>query len=121
MISNDPVRPSISLTITGEVEKLVTIRPQRVRLTGPAGESINALVKIIPEKKYAFKILEAKAKKGENIAVSLKVEKGSDGTGYVLIIENLKQDKGRYADTILLKTTSTIRSTIKIPVFGNIT
>lgn len=39
------------------VEKLVTIRPQRVQLTGPAGEPINASVTIIPEKNMPFKIL----------------------------------------------------------------
>jgi len=54
VITNDPLNASISLTITGAVEKLVTIRPQRVRLTGPAEEPINASVDIIPEKKYAF-------------------------------------------------------------------
>jgi hypothetical protein len=120
-MTNDPLKPSISLTIMGGVEKLVTIRPQRVRLTGPAGEQISASVDIIPEKKYAFKIVEAKAKNGEHIAVSIKEEKRPEGTGYVLTIKNLKKDKGRYVDTILLKTTSTIRSTIQIRVFGQIT
>jgi hypothetical protein len=35
-------------------------------------------------------------------------------------VENLKQNKGRYMDTIFLKTTSKIQPTIKIPVYGNI-
>jgi hypothetical protein len=121
VITNDPQAPRISLTIKGAVEKFVTIRPKRVRLSGPAGDPINASVDIIPEKKYAFKIVEARAKNGEYIAVSIKEEKRPEGTGYVLTVQNLKKDKGRYVDTILLKTTSTIRSTIQIRVFGQIT
>jgi len=120
-MTNDPLTPSIKLTIMGAVEKLVTIRPKRVRLRGPAGEPINASVDIIPEKKYAFKIVEAKPRNGKYIAVSIKEEKRPEGIGYVLTIKNLKKDRGRYVDTILLKTTSTIRSTIQIRVFGQIT
>jgi len=120
VITNDPLKPSINLSIMGAVEKLVTIRPKRVRLSGPAGEPINASVDIIPEKKYAFEIVEAKAKNGEYIAVSIKEEQRPGGIGYVLTIQNLKKDRGRYMDTIVLKTTSTIRSTIRIRVFGQI-
>ncbi len=119
--TNDPVKPTLNLTITGEVEKLVTITPQKVWLAGPAGQPLNASVNIIPEKKYAFKIVEAKAKNGEHITVSIKEEKSAEGTGYVLTVENLKKDRGRYVDTILLKTTSEIRPTIQIRVIGQIT
>ena len=120
-MTNDPVKPRLSLTIAGEVEKLVTISSQRVRLLGPAGQQINASVIIIPEKKYAFKVIEAKAKNGKYIAVSINEKKTIEGTGYVVTVQNLKKDKGRYVDTILLKTTSEIRPTIQIRVIGNIT
>ncbi len=39
---------------------------------------------------------------------------------YVLIVENLKNDKGRYFDTIKLTTDSKIRPEIKIYVYGYI-
>jgi hypothetical protein len=120
-MTNDPVKPRLSLTIAGEVEKLVTISSQRVRLMGPAGKQINASVIIIPEKRYAFKVIEAKAKSGKYIAVSINEKKTPEGTGYVVTVQNLKKDKGRYVDTILLKTTSEIRPTIQIRVIGNIT
>ena len=119
--TNDPVKPKLSLTITGKVEKLVSISSQRVRLIGPAGQQINASVIIIPEKKYAFKIIEAKAKNGKHISFSINEKKTIDGTGYVVTVQNLKKDKGRYVDTILLETTSEIRPTIQIRVIGNIT
>jgi len=119
-MTNDPVKPKHGLTITGKVENIATISPSRVRFSGPAGQPLTASVNIIPEQKYAFKIIEAKAKKGEHIAVSLMEEEKSEGTAYVLTVDNLKKDKGRYVDTILLKTTSKIQPTIKIPVSGKI-
>jgi hypothetical protein len=121
VMTNDPVKSKLSLTITGEVEKLVTISSQRVRLIGPAGQQINASVIIIPEKRYAFKIIEAKAKDGKHIAVLIDEKKTPEGTGYVVTVQNLKKEKGRYVDTILLKTTSEFRPTIQIRVIGNIT
>jgi hypothetical protein len=119
-MTNDPVKPRLRLTIAGEVEKLLSISSQRVRLVGVAGQKINASVIIIPEKKYAFEIIEAKAKNGKHIAVSINEKKTIEGTGYVVTVQNLKKDKGRYVDTILLKTTSEIRPTIQIRVVGNI-
>ena len=109
------------MIITGKVEKIATISPKRIRFSGPAGQPFTASVNIIPEQKYAFKIIEAKAKKGEYIAVSLMEDKKSEGTVYVLTVDNLKKDKGRYVDTIFLKTTSKIQPTIKIPVSGMLT
>ncbi len=120
VMTNDPVKPRLNLTIAGKVENIVTISPQRVRFSGAVGQLLNASVNIIPEKKYPFKIIEAKAKKGEHIVISIREEKTPEGAGYVLTVENLKKDKGRYVDTILLKTTSKIQPTIKIPVSGNI-
>ena len=39
----------------------------------------------------------------------------------MLTVENLKNEKGRYWDTIDVKTDSTIKPRITIHVFGNIT
>jgi hypothetical protein len=46
----------LGLTISGRVEKFVTISPKDVKLYGMAGNPIKATVQIIPEKKYAFRI-----------------------------------------------------------------
>jgi len=90
-------------------------------LIGTVGQSVNVSVEIIPEKKYAFKIIEAKAKKGVHIAVSIREKKPTEGTGFVMTVQNLKTDKGQYVDTIVVKTTSEIKPTIQIQVFGKIT
>ena len=108
----------MGLTISGRVEKFVTISPREVRLYGLAGNPIKATVQIIPEKKYAFRILEARAKYGKDIDIKLEQEKGSQTGTYVLLIENKKTVKGRYFDTVYLKTDSKIQPQINVNVFG---
>jgi hypothetical protein len=106
--------------VTGDVEKLVTITPPMVRLEGPAGQPIEEVVTIIPGVKYPFKIIEAKARSGKRIRYSLSEVKGPNGPQYELTVKNIKSGKGRYIDTILLKTTSKKRPVININVYGDI-
>jgi len=108
------------LTIMGNVEQFADIVPKRVVLRGFAGHSINAKVKIIPKDKYPFTIKTAKATHPKNIALTLEKTTSSEKMEYVLTVENLKKTKGRYVDTIKLKTDSKIRPEIKIHVIGNI-
>ena len=88
---------------------------------GAIEKQIKISVKIIPEEKYPFKIVEAKAKNGNFIKHTLEEVVSSKGTEYLLNVENLKKEKGRYFDVIVLKTTSRIRPEINIGVFGDIT
>jgi hypothetical protein len=108
------------LTISGRVEKFVTVSPKEVRLYGEAGNPIKATVEIIPEKKYAFRILEARAKYGKDIEFKVQEKKGSQTGAYVLMVENKKTAKGRYWDTVYLKTDSKIQPQINVNVFGYI-
>jgi len=110
----------MDLIISGQVEKFVTIRPRHVNLRGYSGDIIKASVSLIPEKKYPFKIQKVSAKDGSNIKFQLKeVELSANGT-YELTVENLKQDTGRYFDTIILETDSAIRPQLKVRVYGNL-
>jgi hypothetical protein len=106
------------LTISGRVEKIVTISPREVRLNGLAGNPIKATVRIIPEKKYAFHILEARAKYGKHIDFKLQEGKDSQTGTYLLMIENKTTVRGRYSDTVYLKTDSKFQPQITINVFG---
>lgn len=110
----------MDLVISGQVEKFVTIRPQHINLRGYAGDSVKALVSIIPEKKYPFKILNASAKDGSNIKFELEEAKLSADGAYALKVENLKQDTGRFYDTIILETDSKIQPQISVRVYGNL-
>jgi hypothetical protein len=121
VITNDPNQERASLTISGPVKLFANIQPKRVRLGGQAGQELKATVRITPAKEYPFRITDAKAGSGENILYQLTEEPTSGGVTYLLAIENLKTEPGRYADTIFLKTDHALKPELKINVFGNIT
>ncbi len=116
--TNDRSRPRQDLVISGPVEKFATIRPQHISLRGYAGDAIKSKVTIIPEKKYAFRILNARAINGDNINIKLDEVKKSGGQAYELNVENLKNETGRYYDTIILTTDSQIRPELSVRVYG---
>ena len=116
--TNDINHPRQNLVISGPVEKFATIRPQHVSLRGFAGDPIKGQVSIIPEKKYPFKIIEARSKDGKNIHFQLDEVKNSKGQAYKLKVENLREKTGRYYDTIILKTDSKIRPELNVRVYG---
>ena len=99
----------------------MTLTPASVRLTGTPDSTIKAQVRIIPEEKYFFTILEVTVKKGVHIRHGLEKISSSQGkTGYLLTVENLRKETGRYFDTIILKTDSRQRPEIPISVYGHI-
>lgn len=118
--TNDKNRSQMDLVISGAVEKFVTIQPRNINLSGYAGDSVKALVSIIPEKKYPFKILKASAKDGSNIKFELEETELSANGAYKLKVENLKQDPGRFYDTIILETDSKIQPQLSVRVYGNL-
>ena len=118
--TNDQQHKTLKLSISGDVEKFVTVTPKRVSLKAMTGEQVNATVSIVPEKKHLFKILNLRVKDGKNISYSLKEKKYSDVSGYMLTIDNLKTDLGAYHDVIYLKTDSNIQPEIQIKIYGNI-
>lgn len=121
MVKTNSVKHSaLYLTITGKVEQFVDIVPKRVVLRGFSGDSIHATVKIIPKDKYPFTIKKVRSIHPKNIAFTLEKTKSSEKMEYALTVKNLKKTKGRYVDTIKLKTDSKIRPEIKIHVIGNI-
>jgi len=116
--TNDKSHPQQDLVISGLVEKFTTIRPRHVSLRGYAGDSIKSKVTIIPVKKYPFKILDARAQKGENINIVLAEVKKSSGQAWELKVENLRKKTGRYYDTIILTTDSIVRPQLNVRVYG---
>jgi hypothetical protein len=108
------------LTMMGHVEQFVDIVPKRAVLNGYAGSPIKTTVKIIPNDKYPFTIKKTRTSHTKNIAFTIDETKGSEKKEYVLTVENLHKTKGRYVDTIKLRTDSKVRPEIKIYVIGNI-
>ena len=87
---------------------------------GLAENRISEIVKIIPEKKYPFKIVGHNLRFGSNIGYEIEQVERSEGIEYVLTVENLKKEKGNYYDIISLKTDSNIQPLIHIRVDGYI-
>ena len=118
--TNDKKNPRLKLSIIGEVEKFVTIRPNQVRLHGVTGQEIKRKVTIIPTPKYPFKIIKARVRDGKDISYQLSEEKSENGQKYALTVENKRMEKGSYFDIITLETDSKIRPTLSVRVYGDI-
>lgn len=118
--TNDPENPNHVLTMAGAVESFATVKPSYLRLYGNVGQKVTGRVSIVPSEKYAFKIVEAKPVKGENISVSLEEKPEKGKTGYVLTIDNLLEQEGRYYDSVQIKTDSKIQPMLTVKVYGNI-
>ncbi|NNG00326.1 MAG: hypothetical protein HKM93_13150 [Desulfobacteraceae bacterium] len=118
--TNDPTRKTHVLTITGMVDAFAEIQPKHARLFGAAGKVAKVDVVIKPGKKNPFKILNVRAQSGTHIKYTLSEPGSADDNVYVLTIENIKKDKGRYSDTILLTTDSELNKELRVPVFGNV-
>jgi hypothetical protein len=120
LFTNDEKNPRLQLTISGSVDRFVTIKPNRVKLRGVAGDEIKRKVTITPEKKYPFKIVKVSAKNGKDIHFELSEEKGEQGPVYALLIENKRLEQGRYFDMITLETDSEIQPRLNIRVYGDL-
>jgi hypothetical protein len=120
VMTTDPQKPVSQLTISGPVKNFATITPSNVRLYGKVGEPVKETVRIVPENSYPFKILETKAQIGRDIRYELTSVQQAPGGAYLLTVENLKQETGRYYDTIFLVTDSRVKPKISIQVYGKI-
>ncbi len=115
-----PKQPNFTLEITGYIEKFANITPGKLILRGNAGEPVSGSVTIAPDPKFPFRVLETKAKNGTDIQVKIEDKQENNTTIYILTVENLKKDPGRYYDVILLKTDSLIKPEIQLSVYGQI-
>lgn len=112
-------QPNIAIEISGNVEKFANITPNKLILRGNAGEPIIGTVTVSPDR-YPFRILEAKTKNGADIQARIEEKQENNTTTYIVTVENLKKDPGRYYDVIMLKTDSPIRPEIQLSVYGQI-
>lgn len=84
------------------------------------GEEITGTATIFPAKKYPFKILDATITQGNDISFRWKAFENNKGAGYLLTATNLKKEKGRYYNRIVLKTDSSVLPEIPVLIYGNI-
>ena len=113
-------QPNVTIEIAGNVEKFANITPNKLILRGNAGEPIIGSVTVSPDPKYPFKILETKSKNGTDIQARSEEKHENNVITYIVTVENLKKDPGRYYDVITLKTNSPIKPEIQLSVYGQV-
>ncbi|MDQ1334206.1 MAG: hypothetical protein QG552_1156 [Thermodesulfobacteriota bacterium] len=121
--TTNKVQNEIVIPVWGNITapQIAAIKPRNVALNGRAGTPIKGTVTIVPRDNYTFSITEAKAQSGTYIQWDIKETEESGKKTYALTVENLKKEKGRYYDTIFLKTDSANMPEIRISVSGLIT
>ncbi|PIE71754.1 MAG: hypothetical protein CSA22_01130 [Deltaproteobacteria bacterium] len=118
--SNDPDTPTSALKVGGRVETFATIAPKRVRLNGVLGEKVTTTVRISPRKEYPFTIKNIKALKGGNFTWTLDETDEKGQPVYTLSLEATGKKTGRFFDTLLIATDSSVKKELQLRVFGNI-
>lgn len=116
--TNDPQHKRVMLKISGKVERIVSIVPDRVIFTGRIGQPLSRIIKITPQPKYAFKVTGLSAMEGYNIQYHIAEKKMDGKTVYLLTVKNVKNSPGRYFDRIYVKTDNKVVGTIPIMVSG---
>ncbi|MFH1153905.1 MAG: DUF1573 domain-containing protein [Pseudomonadota bacterium] len=111
---DDPDTPFVALKLEGAVDTFATISPANVSLTGPPGTGTRTEVTIVPSPKYPFSIVGTSVKSKKNIACSL----ARSADRYVLTVQNLLEQPGRYFEIIVLTTDSPLQPELKIRVMG---
>ncbi len=91
-----------------------------VRFQGPPSKEMKQEVRIVPAKKYPFKITGSHARDGQNIRFEVKEATEEGRPVYLVEVENLKKDPGAYHDMIFLETDNKVRPELTVRVYGNI-
>jgi len=123
LFTTNKIQQEILIPVWGNISprQIVSVRPQHVVLNGPAGKPIKGTATIVPRDSDPFSITGAKAQSGTYIQWDLKQTEESGKKVYTLTVENLKKEKGRYHDTLFLKTDRIDLPEIRIGVSGHIT
>jgi hypothetical protein len=118
LITNAEHQRPLVLTVKGEVQSFARMEPQRVALRGRPGEPLAAEVRIVPRDEHPFEILGLAARRGGDLRFSISRQTLAGKQEYTVRIENLRQEKGRYADVVEVGTDSGIMPKLFIPVTG---
>jgi hypothetical protein len=120
VVSNDPKRPQLLLTVAGSVEVFADIHPERIILRGKSGQPMRQELVVKPRASYPFKVTEISAKNGVNIQYEMKEQETPEGKSYVVTVENTKTSPGKYYDTLFLSTDNPLKPKIPIHVYGTV-
>lgn len=115
--SNDPVSPSYTLTISGEIAEIISVSPKRINFGSVyIGGETNNTVTVTSDSHFEIeKITPSRT----FLQASIKAE---DENGYTINITSKENHEiGRFSGVISLETDNTLQPKVKIPLFGEIT
>jgi hypothetical protein len=116
VMTNDPKEPVVHLRIVGPVDRFATITPRTLSLRGVSGETLQGSVRIVPEERYPFKVLETYALDGK-LRVQLHPDVQDGRASYALRVENLRTEAGAYQDTVRVKTDHPLQPEMDVRVY----
>lgn len=111
--TNDPEQTVTDLIVAGTVERFAEVSPKTLMLSGRAGRQIERIVKILPSKKYSFRILGAVP---DDARIECFIDKPDDTGVYRLRVRTTGEQKGRFKYRLKITTDSSLRPEIDIPV-----
>lgn len=112
--SNDPKTGDVKLQLSGKVEVLAEITPDRIKLMGAPGEKLRKVVEIVPSEAHPFHIV-GEPQTGKDTYRCTLEERGGK---YILTAENLATEVVSYFDEVVLKTDLSEHPEIRIRVVG---
>lgn len=120
--TNSKETPVLSADISGFIQQIADIVPERILLRGKSNEKIITSIIITQKNNFPFDIISISPKWGnENVTAKLQRDNNTKIKQWILTVENLKQEKGSYWDVIYLETNKKEHGgVIKIPVSGDI-
>ena len=118
--SDDPNQLVREVAIAGMVEQIAEIQPKQVLMEGLQGEPLSAEVVIIPNPKYTFSIEGFETQEGRGLKCELKEPCAGGAERCVIKVESTQSEKGRFNDTIVVKTDNPFKPEILICVVRRI-
>ena len=115
--TDDPAKPSFSVTITGPVDKIITIDPRSVFLEGKPGDNLESVIKITPIEKYRCSIIGLEQKKNSEIKATLIAPEG-DSKFWQIKVKATSSKAGQFYDQLILKTDSKYMPSISIRAYA---
>lgn len=116
--TDDPENRKFILSVEVSVDRIYSLVPEAVKLTGVSGETITQTLSLVPVKGHQFSVTRITAKRGENIKFQYHEVKDEDSLRYDIVVENTSTKVGPYFDTLTVQTDNKRHAQIKIQVFG---
>jgi hypothetical protein len=118
VVTNDPARPQVTLTMKGQIWTPIRLNPRYVRLQGTVGEKVEQVVQVQAKKEEPLKVELASVSIPEKVQVAL-IEK-EKGRIYELRVKNKVEGETSYGGTVNLTTNYPEKPEIAVRISGNV-